>query len=102
MAARFDVDSNFLLRCPEYNIVQNVISSSVGSDQLPQISLKSVQYSCKVKEMPMLARDMQQDNGTGHSDNTDSNLHRAQLAELWRHKKLQFIGLQVNSDDTQK
>jgi len=43
-----------------YNFVQNVISSSVaaGSDYLPQISSKSVQYSREAKEMATLALDI--------------------------------------------
>jgi len=63
---RFDVDSNFLsYPSPWYNFTQNVTSSSVvGSDHLPQISLKYIQYLYKVKEMPMQARDGHQDSGT--------------------------------------
>ena len=56
---QFDVDSNFLsylLPCPWYNFVQNVISSSVGgSDYLPQISSKSVQYSSEAKKCRCVA-----------------------------------------------
>jgi len=36
---------------PSYNFAQNVIGSSVGgSDYLPQISSKSVQYLCKARD----------------------------------------------------
>jgi len=44
-----------VVACCHYNFAQNVISSSVGgSHYLPQISSKSVQYSCEAKEMPKL------------------------------------------------
>jgi len=55
--------SYFMIHSPCFNIAQNVISSSFGgSDYLPQISSKCVQYCCEWKEMPMLAQARQREN----------------------------------------
>ena len=83
----FDINSNFVGSfCPWYIFTQKLVSSSVGV-AIHQISLKSVWYSCEVKNMSMLAwKRGTAGHTSGHSENImPSTARRLHMHKTWNH-----------------